>query len=36
MWKHTTETFRMLKLAVEEHKMGGMLILEWFSSSKAL
>jgi len=26
----------MLKLAVGEHKMGGMQILEWFSSSKAL
>jgi hypothetical protein len=36
MWKHGAETFRMLKLAVGEYKMGGKQILEWFSSSKAL
>jgi hypothetical protein len=36
MWKNAAETFRMLKLAVGEHKMGGMQIHKWFSSSKAL
>jgi hypothetical protein len=36
MWKHVAETFRMFKLAVGEHKMGGMQINEWFSSPKAL
>jgi hypothetical protein len=36
MWKNAAETFRMLKLSVGEHKMGGMQIHEWFSSSKAL
>jgi len=35
MWKHVAETFITLKLAVGEHKMGRMQILEWFASSKA-